>query len=145
MMTMLEWKDWRRDMDFHRNKFKNTKSHFVNSIKMVRHPPRFTHTTFPFIRLFFISLGDGHADADEIIVIMKKLQLPSSRSEVNKLIAEVDKDGNGTIEFDEFLWMIKKLQGQFALIGVLDLHIALTLSFFFFFWFSALWLQFTTK
>jgi len=55
--------------------------------------------------------GDGHADADEIIVIMKKLDLPSSRSEVNKLIAEVDKDGNGTIEFDEFLWMIKKLQG----------------------------------
>lgn len=43
---------------------------------------------------------------------MKKLQLPSSRSEVNKLIAEVDKDGNGTIEFDEFLWMIKKLQGE---------------------------------
>jgi Ca2+-binding EF-hand superfamily protein len=64
------------------------------------------------ISFIFISIGDGHADADEIIVIMKKLELPSSRSEVNKLIAEVDKDGNGTIEFDEFLWMIKKLQGM---------------------------------
>ncbi len=45
---------------------------------------------------------------------MRKLDLPSSRADVNKLIAEVDADGNGTIEFDEFLWMIKKLQGRRA-------------------------------
>jgi hypothetical protein len=37
--------------------------------------------------------------------------LPWHKSDVMKLIAEVDRDGNGTVEFDEFLWMIKKLQG----------------------------------
>ena len=38
-----------------------------------------------------------------------------SKSDVQKLIKEVDKDGNGTIEFDEFLWMVKKLQESGAL------------------------------
>lgn len=53
---------------------------------------------------------------------MRKLDLPSSRADVNKLIAEVDADGNGTIEFDEFLWMIKKLQGTWpGRVGFLSL------------------------
>lgn len=59
--------------------------------------------------------GDGHADADEIQTILKRLDLPWHKSDVMKLIAEVDRDGNGTVEFDEFLWMIKKLQGALPL------------------------------
>ena len=39
---------------------------------------------------------------------MKALGFEASNQEVMKMIADVDKDGNGTIEFDEFLEMMKK-------------------------------------
>eukprot|EP01108_Squamamoeba_japonica_P002830 TRINITY_DN23_c0_g1_i3.p2 TRINITY_DN23_c0_g1~~TRINITY_DN23_c0_g1_i3.p2 ORF type:complete len:127 (-),score=52.75 TRINITY_DN23_c0_g1_i3:633-1013(-) len=46
---------------------------------------------------------------------MRKMGVAKSKNDVRKLIKEVDKDGNGTIEFDEFLWMVKKLQESGAM------------------------------
>ena len=38
---------------------------------------------------------------------MKALGLECSKAEVAKLISAIDKDGSGTIDFDEFLEMMK--------------------------------------
>ena len=39
---------------------------------------------------------------------MKALGFEASKPEVAKMIAEIDKDGSGTIDFDEFVDMMKK-------------------------------------
>ena len=39
---------------------------------------------------------------------MKALGFNSTKPEVAKMIADIDKDGSGTIDFDEFLTMMKK-------------------------------------
>lgn len=39
---------------------------------------------------------------------MKALGFEASKPEVAKMIAEIDKDGSGTIDFEEFLDMMKK-------------------------------------
>ena len=43
---------------------------------------------------------------------MKALGFEASKPEVAKMIAEIDKDGSGTIDFEEFLDMMKK-NGKF--------------------------------
>ena len=39
---------------------------------------------------------------------MKALGFDATKNEVKKMIADIDKDGSGTIDFEEFLDMMKK-------------------------------------
>lgn len=52
--------------------------------------------------------GSGAIDEKELRDAMKALGFESRRDEVKLLIEQVDKDGSGMIEFEEFLVMMKK-------------------------------------
>jgi len=52
--------------------------------------------------------GDGAIDAKELGGLMKKLGLTPTDAELQDMINEIDYDGNGTIDFDEFLSLIAK-------------------------------------
>ena len=47
--------------------------------------------------------GDGHIEPHEIKRVMANLGCPQTDEQVKKLIQGVDTDGNGMIEFDEFI------------------------------------------
>jgi len=47
--------------------------------------------------------GDGHIEPKEIHKVMRNLGIAHTEEKVQELIASVDTDGNGMIEFDEFL------------------------------------------
>lgn len=47
--------------------------------------------------------GDGHIEPKEIRTVMRNVGVKLSDEESRKLIASVDTDGNGMIEFDEFV------------------------------------------
>ena len=50
-----------------------------------------------------ISTITGRIDAKELKVAMRALGFEPKKEEVKKMIAEVDKEGTGTIEFQDFL------------------------------------------
>ena len=52
------------------------------------------------------SLFTGTIDAKELKVAMRALGFEPKKEEVKKMIADIDKDGNGTIDFQEFLEMM---------------------------------------
>merc|ERR1719498_2048925 len=55
--------------------------------------------------------GDGTITADELGVVMRSLGRNPTREELEAMIAEVDEDGSGEIEFPEFIkLMASKLQ-----------------------------------
>jgi len=47
--------------------------------------------------------GDGHIEPHELKYVMANLGCPQDNKQIEKLIAGVDVDGNGMIEFDEFV------------------------------------------
>lgn len=47
--------------------------------------------------------GSGSIGADELQHLLKLLRLPHKPSEVLAMIEEIDQDGNGEVDFDEFL------------------------------------------
>ena len=47
--------------------------------------------------------GNGHVDADELGQVLASLGQIPTEEEIKRMIAEVDGDMNGTIEFAEFL------------------------------------------
>ena len=47
--------------------------------------------------------GDGTITLDELSIVMKSLGRNATREELKAMIAEVDDDGSGEIEFEEFL------------------------------------------
>ena len=47
--------------------------------------------------------GSGSIGAAELQKLLRLLRLPARRSEVLRMIAEIDKDGNGEVDFEEFL------------------------------------------
>lgn len=53
---------------------------------------------------------DGKITAAELAVVMKQLGFDPKEAEVCKMIHEVDKNLNNTVEFDEFVVMMKKHQ-----------------------------------
>ncbi|XP_033764298.1 calmodulin-A-like [Pecten maximus] len=52
--------------------------------------------------------GDGRVSARELETVMKSLGQEPTEQELVDMINEVDADGNGTIEFTEFLCMMQK-------------------------------------
>ena len=50
--------------------------------------------------------GNGHVDADELGQVLASLGQIPTEEEIKRMIAEVDGDMNGTIEFTEFLQMM---------------------------------------
>lgn len=48
----------------------------------------------------------GNIDAKELKVAMRALGFEPKKEEIQKMIADVDDDGSGSIEFDEFLKMM---------------------------------------
>jgi len=54
--------------------------------------------------------GDGHITASEIGMVLKAIGETASESKIKQLLAEVDLDNNGTIEFEEFCLFIEKLR-----------------------------------
>ena len=47
---------------------------------------------------------------------MKALGFDATKAEVTKMIADIDKDGSGTIDFEEFLDMMKKKMVSFIIV-----------------------------
>jgi calmodulin len=52
--------------------------------------------------------GDGTITTKELATVMRSLGQNPTEAELQDMINEVDADGNGTIEFDEFLVMMSK-------------------------------------
>lgn len=50
--------------------------------------------------------GDGHITADEFATILRSWGQNPTEKEVNEIIAQVDANGNGMIEFEEFVQMM---------------------------------------
>ncbi len=53
--------------------------------------------------------GDGHIDAHEIKTVMAEIGAPLTDGEVAEMIAKADADGNGMIDFQEFLTLAARL------------------------------------
>lgn len=52
--------------------------------------------------------GDGTITAKELGVVMRSLGQNPTEAELQDMVNEVDKDGNGTIDFEEFLDMMSR-------------------------------------
>nr|GMD02424.1 probable calcium-binding protein CML20 [Ipomoea batatas] len=56
--------------------------------------------------------NSGTIDAKELNVAMRALGFEATEEEINRMIAEVDKDGSGAIDFDEFVHMMTNKFGE---------------------------------
>jgi len=56
--------------------------------------------------------GSGSIDAKELHVAMTALGFEPKKEEILLMITEIDKDGSGTIEFEEFLSMMTEKNGR---------------------------------
>ncbi len=58
----------------------------------------------------------GTIDANELKVAMKALGFEANDQEVKQMIASIDTDGSGTIDYEEFLNMMtaKMVRGSYA-------------------------------
>jgi len=54
----------------------------------------------------FDEAGEGEIGTDDLDVVMKSLGLDCTEEELANMIAEVDVDGGGTLDFPEFLLMM---------------------------------------
>ena len=52
--------------------------------------------------------GSGAISSKELLSVMRAMGQNPAEDELNSLVMEVDLDGNGTIEFPEFLEMMKQ-------------------------------------
>ncbi|KAI8072601.1 calmodulin [Gongronella butleri] len=53
---------------------------------------------------------NGYIDTKELGAVMKSLQMNPSEAELQDMINEADADGNGTMDFNEFLTLMAKKQ-----------------------------------
>ncbi|KAK6934567.1 EF-hand domain, partial [Dillenia turbinata] len=56
--------------------------------------------------------GSGTIDAKELNVAMRALGFEVTEEQINQMIADVDKDGSGAIDFDEFVHMMTAKIGE---------------------------------
>ncbi|KAB1214717.1 Caltractin [Morella rubra] len=56
--------------------------------------------------------GSGTIDAKELNVAMRALGFEMTEEQINQMIADVDKDGSGAIDFDEFVYMMTDKIGE---------------------------------
>ncbi|KAF3326506.1 putative calcium-binding protein CML8 [Carex littledalei] len=56
--------------------------------------------------------GSGTIDAKELSVAMRALGFEMTADQLNQMMAEVDKDRSGGIDFDEFLYMMTEKIGE---------------------------------
>jgi calmodulin len=56
----------------------------------------------------FVFDGSGSISSDELLGVMRAMGQNPTEDELLNLVMEVDVDGNGTIDFPEFLDMMKK-------------------------------------
>ncbi|XP_010916613.1 probable calcium-binding protein CML13 isoform X2 [Elaeis guineensis] len=56
--------------------------------------------------------NSGTIDAKELNVAMRALGFEMTEEQINQMIAEVDKDGSGAIDFDEFVYMMTAKIGE---------------------------------
>ena len=61
-----------------------------------------------FIDLFSSSLfeGNGYISTDTLKEILKELDSKLTNEDLDNIIEEVDEDGSGTLDFDEFMEMM---------------------------------------
>ena len=52
--------------------------------------------------------GSGAISSKELLHVMRAMGQNPTEDELNNMVMEVDLDGNGTIEFPEFLEMMKR-------------------------------------
>ena len=50
--------------------------------------------------------GDGHINAEELKIVLEAAGRKMTEDEVKEKIAEVDEDGAGELEYDEFLQLM---------------------------------------
>lgn len=65
--------------------------------------------------------GDGNISAKELGIVMRSLGQNPTEKELDKLINDADKDGNGTIDFDEFLVMMANMLRVAPLTATMEL------------------------
>ncbi|XP_013771959.1 calmodulin-A-like isoform X1 [Limulus polyphemus] len=58
--------------------------------------------------MLFDKDSDGRITATELGIVMKSLGQQPTEKELRNMVEMVDQDGNGTIEFNEFLFMMSK-------------------------------------
>nr|XP_043610451.1 probable calcium-binding protein CML20 isoform X2 [Erigeron canadensis] len=56
--------------------------------------------------------GNGTIDAKELSNAMRALGFEMTKEQINDMIADVDKDGSGAIDFDEFVYMMTDKIGE---------------------------------
>ena len=56
--------------------------------------------------------GSGAIDAKELKVSMRALGFEPKKEEIAKMMHEVDKDGSGTITFEDFLKLMTAKMGE---------------------------------
>lgn len=61
-----------------------------------------------YVSLFFFTDGDGTITTNELGTVMRSLGQNPTEAELQDMINEVDADGNGTIDFPEFLTMMAR-------------------------------------
>ena len=65
--------------------------------------------------------GDGVIETKDLGFVLKALGIRLTKAELNEMIEEVDEDGNGTIDFQEFLSMIsRKLKETNLLMDIMN-------------------------
>ena len=64
--------------------------------------------SFQLVFPIFIQDGSGTISPEELLGVLRAMGQNPTEDELLNLVMEVDIDGNGTIEFEEFLSMMKK-------------------------------------
>ena len=68
---------------------------------------------FKFAFFLFDKDGDGYISTDEVGTVMRSLGQNPTKAELNELIADVDQDDYGRVDFAEFLIMMaRKMQDR---------------------------------
>eukprot|EP01029_Cantina_marsupialis_P027956 TRINITY_DN774228_c0_g1_i1.p1 TRINITY_DN774228_c0_g1~~TRINITY_DN774228_c0_g1_i1.p1 ORF type:complete len:152 (+),score=38.61 TRINITY_DN774228_c0_g1_i1:137-592(+) len=62
--------------------------------------------------MLFDKDGDGTITTQELGIVLQSLGQHCSEAELKDMITEVDSDGNGTVDFPEFLTMIFRLMKE---------------------------------